>query len=116
MKLNAVELRRIRMSLGAPFQPSFGVRPGRDILLLKAITTDGEGWGECVAMEEPVYSSEYVDGAQHALIHALLPRLLPAGARSAADVAHVLRPVHGRHMAKAGIEMAVLDAELRARG
>src|SRR6202165_2347372 len=116
MKLNAVELRRIRMSLVAPFETSFGVPTARDILLLKAITTDGEGWGECVAMEEPVYSSEYVDGAQHVLIHHLLPRLFAAGDLSAADVADVLRPVHGHHMAKAAIEMAVLDAELRARG
>jgi O-succinylbenzoate synthase len=116
MKLNGVELRRIRMSLVAPFETSFGVQTARDILLLKAITTDGEGWGECVAGEEPTYSSEYVDGAQQVLIRHLLPRLFAAGDLSAADVAAVLRPVHGHHMAKAAIEMAVLDAELRTRG
>jgi O-succinylbenzoate synthase len=104
------------MSLVAPFETSFGVQTARDILLVKAITTDGEGWGECVAGEEPTYSSEYADGAQHVLIHHLLPRLFAAGDISAADVAGVLRGVHGHHMAKAAIEMAVLDAELRARG
>src|SRR5260370_24298376 len=31
-------------------------------------------------------------------------------------MAALVRPVHGHHMAKAAIEMAVLDAELRARG
>jgi O-succinylbenzoate synthase len=116
VRLEAVELRRIRMSLVAPFETSFGVQTARDILLMKAITTDGEGWGECVAGEEPTYSSEYADGAQHVLIHHLLPRLFAAGDISAADVAGVLRGVHGHHMAKAAIEMAVLDAELRARG
>jgi O-succinylbenzoate synthase len=104
------------MSLVAPFETSFGVQTARDILLVKAITTDGEGWGECVAGEEPTYSSEYADGAQHVLIHHLLPRLFAAGDISAADVAGVLRAVHGHHMAKAAIEMSVLDAELRARG
>ena len=63
MRLQGVELRRIRMSLVAPFETSFGVQTERDILLVKVITTDGEGWGECVAGEEPTYSSEYVDGA-----------------------------------------------------
>jgi O-succinylbenzoate synthase len=116
MKLEAVELRRIRMPLVAPFETSFGVQTERDILLLKAITTDGEGWGECVAGEEPTYSSEYVDGAQHVLIDHLLPRLLGREGIEAADVATLLRPVHGHQMAKASIEMAVLDAELRARG
>ncbi|HEV2033091.1 MAG TPA: o-succinylbenzoate synthase [Candidatus Dormibacteraeota bacterium] len=116
MKLEAVELRRIRLSLVAPFETSFGVQDERDILILKAITSEGEGWGECVAGEEPTYSSEYVDGAQHVLAHHLVPRLLERSALEAEDVAEVLRPVHGHQMAKAAIEMALLDAQLRARG
>jgi len=62
MRLQAVEMRRIHLSLVAPFETSFGVQTERDILLMKAITSEGEGWGECVAGEEPTYSSEYVDG------------------------------------------------------
>jgi len=115
MKLHAVELRRIKLSLVAPFETSFGVQTERDALLLKAITSDGEGWGECVASEEPNYSSEYVDGAQHVLIHHLLPKLLDLEL-NAAGIATVLHSVHGHRMAKAAVEMAVLDAELRARG
>jgi O-succinylbenzoate synthase len=116
VKLLSVELRRIRQSLVAPFETSFGVQTERDILLLKATTSDGEGWGECVAGEEPTYSSEYVDGCQHVLIHHLLPRLLALSSTRAEDVGPVLRPVHGHHMAKAAIEMALLDAQLRASG
>ena len=116
MKLEAVELRRIRLSLVSPFETSFGVQDERDILILKAITSEGEGWGECVAGEEPTYSSEYVDGAQHVLVHHLLPRLMARSSIAAEDVAQVLRPVHGHQMAKATIEMALLDAQLRARG
>jgi O-succinylbenzoate synthase len=116
MKLQTVELRRIRLSLVAPFETSFGVQTERDVLLLKANTTDGAGWGECVAGEEPTYSSEYVDAAQHVLIHHLLPRLLDQASLDAEGVGRVLRPVHGHHMAKAAIEMAILDAQLRARG
>jgi O-succinylbenzoate synthase len=115
-KLDTVELRRIRLSLVAPFETSFGVQTQRDVLLLKAITADGTGWGECVAGEEPTYSNEYVDGAQHVLIHHLLPRLLDQPQIEAEDVGRLLRPVHGHHMAKAAIEMAVLDAQLRAHG
>src|SRR3984893_11287159 len=105
LKLEAVELRRIRMPLVAPFETSFGVQTERDILLVKAITTEGEGWGECVAGEEPTYSSEYVDGAQHVLIDHLLPRLMDRSQLEAEDVGRLLRPVHGHHMAKAAIEM-----------
>jgi O-succinylbenzoate synthase len=116
VKLEAVELRRIRLSLVSPFETSFGVQHERDILILKAITSEGEGWGECVAGEDPTYSSEYVDGAQHVLVHHLLPRLMERSSVAAEDVAQLLRPVHGHQMAKATIEMALLDAQLRARG
>ena len=116
MKLRAVEMRRIHLSLVAPFETSFGVQTERDILLLKAITTGGEGWGECVAGEEPTYSSEYVDGCQHVLVHHLLPRLMDQARIEAEDVGRLLRPVHGHQMAKSAIEMAILDAQLRARG
>jgi O-succinylbenzoate synthase len=115
-KLHSVEMRRIQLSLVAPFETSFGVQSKRDILLLKVITSDGQGWGECVAGEEPTYSSEYVEGAQHVLIHHLLPRLLGRPRLEAEEVGRVLRPVHGHNMAKAAIEMAILDAQLRARG
>ena len=115
MRLHAVEMRRIQMALVAPFETSFGVQTERDILLLKALTDAGEGWGECVAGEDPHYSPEYVDGAQHVLVHHMLPRLFDRDL-AAPGVAALLSPIHGHQMAKAAIEMAVLDAELRARG
>ena len=114
MKLEAVELRRIHLPLVAPFRTSFGTQTERDVLLVRARTPDGDGWAECVAMEEPLYSSEYVDAACDVLLKHLLPRLLDQEL-GAAGVATVMRPVHGHNMAKAAIEMALLDAELRAR-
>jgi O-succinylbenzoate synthase len=115
VRLESVELRRIRLPLVAPFRTSFGTEAERDILLIRATTSVGEGWGECVAGASPLYSSEYVDGAQDVIRRELLPRLFAAELLGAADVAELLRPVHGHPMAKACLEMAVLDAELRAR-
>ncbi len=117
--IERVELRRIRMPLVAPFRTSFGVERERDILLVRVDLIDDageptEGWGECVALTEPTYSAEYVEGAHHVIEHHLLPRLLAAGAIEAATVAGVLAPIHGHPMAKAALEMAVLDAQLRA--
>ena len=114
VRLDAVELRRISMPLVAPFRTAFGVEHNRDALLVRAITADCEGWGECVAMSEPLYSSEYVDGAHEVMRHHLLPRLLGVEL-TGTRVAELLEPVRGHPMAKAAIEMAVLDAELRVR-
>ncbi|MYV99934.1 o-succinylbenzoate synthase, partial [Streptomyces sp. SID3343] len=65
--MTGIELRRIAMPLRAPFRTSFGVETARDVLLLRVVTPDAEGWGECVAMSEPVYNSEYVEGAVEVL-------------------------------------------------
>jgi O-succinylbenzoate synthase len=116
VKLSAVELRRISLPLVAPFRTSFGTEVTKDALLIRAITPDGEGWGECVAMDEPLYSYEYVDAAQDVVRRFLLPRLFAAGEVSAGQVAHLLSPVKGHPMAKAALEMAILDAELRQAG
>ncbi|MBV9293599.1 MAG: o-succinylbenzoate synthase [Frankiales bacterium] len=116
MKLTAVELRRISLPLVAPFRTSFGTETTKDALLIRAITPDAEGWGECVAMDEPLYSYEHVDGAQDVVRRFLLPRLFAAGEVTAGQVASVLEPVKGHPMAKAAVEMALLDAELRQAG
>ncbi len=75
-----------------------------------------EGWGECVADESPLYSEEYVDGAADVLRRFLVPALARCDDLTAADVAGVLAPFRGHRMAKAALETAVLDAELRTRG
>ena len=116
MRLERLELRRIGLQLVVPFRTSFGTEFDRDILLVHVTTDIGEGWGECVAMSAPFYSSEFVDGADLAIRRFLWPMLLDAGEIGAADVAAVLEPVHGHPMAKAALEMAILDAELRAGG
>jgi o-succinylbenzoate synthase len=114
VKLLAVELRRVRMDLVAPFETSFGVQTQKDVLLVKVLMDGAEGWGECVAGDKPDYSSEYADAAEDVMRRHLLPALLDRDV-AAADVGKELHWVHGHRMAKAALEMAVLDAELRAR-
>jgi O-succinylbenzoate synthase len=118
--IDAVELRRIELPLVTPFQTSFGTWAFRDILLVRVIASGAtgqvDGWGECVAGTQPLYSSEYTAACEDVTRDHLLPRLFVAGVRHAADVAPALAEVQGHRMAKAAVEAAVLDAELRAGG
>lgn len=114
MKLQAVELRRIEIPLVRPFRTSFGVQTSRDVLIVHAVSDDSEGWGECVALAAPVYSSEYVEGAHAVLRDYLIPRLLAQPDVTARTVSPLLEDVLGHRMAKAAVETAILDAELRA--
>ncbi|GAA4451435.1 o-succinylbenzoate synthase [Phytohabitans houttuyneae] len=116
MKLTGIELRRVAMPLVAPFRTSFGTEFARDVLLVRAVTDAAEGWGECVAMSEPRYSSEFVDGAAEVVRRFLAPAA--AGLPSADPVAvePVFAGIKGHPMAKAAVQTALLDAQLRAAG
>jgi o-succinylbenzoate synthase len=116
LKLTSVELRRISLPLVSPFRTSFAVERDRDILLVHVETPDSEGWGECVAGSQPLYSSEFADGAQHVMEHFLLPRLFGADDVDPYAVAQLLKAIKGHPMAKAALEMAILDAHLRSAG
>ncbi|MGA5031998.1 o-succinylbenzoate synthase [Streptomyces cellulosae] len=116
MKIESVELLRVGMPLVSPFRTSFGTQSRRDVLLVRVITPEAEGWAECVAMAEPLYSSEYAGAAHRVTADHLLPRLFACGDVTAAAVASALAPVRGHRMAKAAVEAAVLDAELKAAG
>jgi len=115
-RIERVQLLRLRLPLVGPFRTSFGTTTERELLLVRVETPDAVGWGECVADAAPTYSSEYTDGAQHLLREHLVPRLAAAGDITAARVAPLLEAVKGHPMAKGALEMAVLDAELRAGG
>jgi O-succinylbenzoate synthase len=116
MRLESVELRRVHLPLVAPFRASIGTLHHRDVLLVHVIADGSDGWGECSAFGEPFYSYEYTDGAHDVIRTHMLPLLFAHGDVSAEDVATVLAPVRGHPMAKASVEMAILDAELRAQG
>jgi O-succinylbenzoate synthase len=116
MKLTGIELRRVAMPLVAPFRTSFGTEHSRDVLLVRAFGPDAEGWGECVAMSEPLYSAEYVDGAADVIRRFLLPALAGLSTVEAHTVEQVFAPIKGHPMAKAAVQTAVLDAQLRAAG
>ena len=116
VRIEEVELRRVLLPLVTPFRTAFGTETAREALLVRVVTAEGDGWGECVAMSEPLYSSEHVDGAEDVSWRWLLPLLLQADGVDAASVASVLAPVKGHRMAKAALEMAVLDAQLTVAG
>jgi O-succinylbenzoate synthase len=107
--LAGIELRRVSMRLVAPFRAAHGTEWERDILLVRAASDDGEGWGECAAQGTPTYTSEYVDEAARVVRDQLAPRVLRSGLAA-------MDEVKGHPMAKAAVELAVLDAELRAAG
>jgi O-succinylbenzoate synthase len=116
MAIDLVELRTVQLPLVSPFRTSFGVETVREALLVRLRAGDVEGWGECVAMAHPRYSSEFVASARLVLRDHLAPIALQLGELQAARLEQQLDPIRGHPMAKAALLLAVLDAELRLAG
>lgn len=116
VRLDEIELRVLRIPLVTPFTTSFGTMADREVIVVRARTDAGEGWGEIVTQSAPVYSSEYTQGAWDVTTRWLGPALLQRGTLAPEDVAGVLESFVGHRMAKAGLELALLDAALRGEG
>jgi len=117
MRIESIELRTIHLPLVRPFRTSFGTQTSREVLLLRVDTREGiSGWAECVALSEPVYSPEYVQGAIDVITRFLAPALMVDADIRAEEVKDRLRPFLGHQMAKAALETALLDAQLRHDG
>lgn len=116
MEIAELELRTIDLPLVRPFRTSFGTQYAREVLMLKVTTRDGViGWSECVAMSAPLYSPEYVAGCLDQMKRFLIPALLSAPELSPQLVDSLLQAYLGSPMAKAALETALLDAELRSK-
>ncbi len=114
--LEGFELRVLHLPLVAPFTTSFGTETVREVIVVRALTAGGDGWGEIVTQQAPLYSSEYTHGAWDVAQRYLAPALLQHGSVAPEEVTGILHPFVGHRMVKAGLELAVLDAALRAEG
>ena len=116
MKIENITLREIQMPLVHFFETSFGRVYGRRILLLTARCEGVDGWAECVAGEDPFYSSEWIETAWSTLKHYLAPAVMRRPLAAAHEVSGLMARVRGHRMAKAAIENAAWDAEARQKG
>jgi len=110
MKIDAAELRVLKMRLLKPFRTSFGVQQDRYPLLVRLEIDGRSHWGECVAGEGPWYSYETVETAWQLLKGYLLPAAIGRELVDVDALEALFAPVRGHHMAKACVEMAFTTA------
>jgi O-succinylbenzoate synthase len=116
MKIEAVTLREIQMPLVHFFETSFGRTYHRRILLATVHCQGLDAWGECVAGEDPYYSSECIETAWPVLKQHLIPALLGKSLGQARDCVPLMVKVRGHRMAKAALENALWEAESTEKG
>src|SRR5580704_4457603 len=115
MKIGAITLREIQMPLVHFFETSFKRTFSRQILLLTVHCDGINAWGECVAGEDPFYSSEWTESAWPTIKHYLAPAVLGRTLSSAHESVALMARVRGHDMAKAAVENALWDAEAQEK-
>ncbi len=114
MKIQSIQLRRLRLPMREPFKTSFGMEVEKDVILVEVYTEGGVvGFGECVASTAPLYSEETNGTVWHMIRDFFAPQVLGAELYTREDLLIVgdrWRGFRGNRMAKAAVEMAIWDA------
>jgi len=116
--VGAIELVTVPLRVLRPLRTARVADQGleRDVLLVHVRADEADGWAECVAEASPTYSAEHTKGARVVLSEHLIPRAWAGPTGDAMALGHHLDAVRGHPMARAALELAVLDAQLRAAG
>ncbi len=115
MKVDAITLREIQMPLVHFFETSFGRTYSRRILLVTVHCQGIDGWGECVAGEDPFYSDEWVETCWATMQRYLAPAIVGRALSAARDCVPLFARVRGHRMAKAALENALWDTEAQEK-
>ncbi len=116
LAVERARLRLIALPLVSPFTTSFGTQTERRALLVELFADGLRGLGESAAGADPGYSYATWATDAEALRRHILPSILGQPAADLEGQASRWRWVRGHNMAKAAVEMALLDLAGQASG
>lgn len=116
VQVEAVGLVTVPMELARPLRTARGTSIEADVLLVHVRAQEAEGWAEVAVEAAPTYAPEFRAGERLALLEHLVPRAWEGPTGDAGALGDHLAAVRGHHPARAALQLAVLDAQLRAAG
>ena len=116
MRVERVEVRRIRLPLRHAFETSFARTTEKAFLLLSVSAQGTTGYGEAVADDDPYYLPETNATVFHVLRDFLVPLLFTLDLDHPRALLPAFSRIRGHEMAKAALEMAVWDLHARLMG
>ena len=114
--IERLELRLLKLPLVHFFETSFGRIDDKHFIVVRASGGGMTGYGECVAEQDPYYSSETNDTCWHIIRDFIAPRVIGAAFSHPREVFPALKAIRGHNMAKAAVEMAAWDLYARQLG
>jgi O-succinylbenzoate synthase len=113
MKIDSIEIYRVKMPLIYPFRTAFGNDDTIESILVKMTSGGHFGWGESTPWQSPGYSSECAATAMIILRDFLAPLLLRQDIQSGEELQQRLSCVKGNNFAKAALDLAWWDLQAK---
>ena len=116
MRIEFIDLYKVRMPLVYPFRTAYGSDEVIEAVLVRLGSGERSGWGESQPFAAPCYSPEFAAGVFEVLRDWLAPALVGQEVGSGAELATRLAPFKGNYFAKGGLDMAWWDLHARMQG
>lgn len=116
MRVEAVSLYNVSLSLKVPFAASSHAAHRLEHVLVRLRTDAGDGWGECATTTDPYYLGETLRSTWAVLEDFLAPAVVGRSFDSVDAFVAAFASVKGNTFAKCGLEMAAWDALGKASG
>ncbi|WP_328469366.1 o-succinylbenzoate synthase [Actinoplanes sp. NBC_00393] len=107
IRIENVELHRVRLPLVHEFQTSSHAKRSLEHILVMLRSADGVvGWGEIASPSGPFYSAETVESCWAVARSFLAPIVLRTSWEHPSELAAAMAKVRGNHFARAGLDVA----------
>ncbi|MHC4884615.1 MAG: o-succinylbenzoate synthase [Planctomycetota bacterium] len=116
MRIDSIDVYRVRMPLVYPFRTAFGNDETIESVLVRIGSEGLYGWGEASPWERPAYCPESAAGVFLTLKNFLAPRILGTEIGSGRELQDALGLIKGNHFAKATLDLAWWDLDAKRAG
>ncbi len=113
MRIESVDVYRVRMPLVYPFRTAFGDDAAVESILVKLASGGVVGWGESAPWANPAYSPECAQTAFLVIERFLAPMILGQDIQSGEQLQSIFSVVKGNPFAKAALDIAWWELHAR---
>jgi O-succinylbenzoate synthase len=116
MKIDAIDLYRVKVPLAFVWKTSYADQRDTDTILVRMEAGGHHAWGESCPPFIPAYSAEHTVATYHTLIEHMAPRIVGQDVGSAEDLLDRLSFIKGNQFARAALEITWWVLEAKRRG
>jgi o-succinylbenzoate synthase len=116
MKIDRVDIIRVKIPFIHPFETSFVRFLEKDALIIKIYSEGLVGYGECKAFFAPLYNPEDNGTCHHIIKNVILPVILHKDIKGPEEFMEKISFIRGNRLAIASVENALWDLKMKQEG